>query len=500
MKQKTNFETEFCGRVPLHQTNQIQPHGVLLVVDNEDHGLLQVSENVNEVFGLPATAIVSTSLMELISESDQQQLKSLVASKALGKLPIVFHINNTSLLATVHVQTLYYLVEIDITKRENNAQQSFISVYQDVKYVMAGIEACATTEETCRVVAKELKRLSGFDKVMIYQFDEGWNGDVIAEAKEEEMESYYGLKFPASDIPKQARDLYRKSPYRLIPTINYEPVRLYPVLNPKTNAFTDLSDSNLRSVAGVHLEYLRNMKVNASMSTRILKDGELWGLIACHHRTPNYLSYEMCAVFELMSNVITTKIGAVQSADIVAYNEEKQQKMSELLHLVYQHAGPSSYRQVLSSLLEADGVAVILDKQVSLFGTTPSSVEIEDLAMWLSSNEVREVFHQPSLPSVYEPAEAYAAFASGLLALPIEYSKGNFIMAFRAEAVQKVNWGGNPEEAVQFESDGKKYHPRASFQQWQQTVHHTSLPWKNEVLKTAEEVRNVLTTYRLNNL
>jgi two-component system, chemotaxis family, sensor kinase Cph1 len=364
---------------------------------------------------------------------------------------------------------------------------------------MASIETASTTLETCQVVAKELKRLSGFDKVMIYQFDEAWNGDVVAEEKEQGMDSYLGLKFPASDIPKQARELYKKTPYRLIPAIAYEPVKLYPVLNPKTNAFTDLSDSNLRSVASVHLEYLRNMQVNASMSTRILKDGELWGLIACHHRTPYYLSYEMCSVFELISNVITTKIGAVHSADQLVYNVSKQQQINELVQLIYQKSEPGSYLGLLASLLEADGVAVVMDKKITSFGKTPDFTAIEDLVIWLSSNEVRDIYHQPSLSSVYETAEAYALAASGLLALPIEYNKGNFILAFRPEAVQKVAWGGNPSEAVQFESDGKKYHPRASFQQWQQTVRFSAIPWKTQVLQTAEEVKNVLTSYRLNN-
>src|SRR5439155_4932601 len=132
--------------------------------------------------------------------------------------------------------------------------------------------------------------------VMIYQFDNNWNGTVIAEAMEAGMDSYLGLKFPASDIPKQAREMYRKNPYRFIPDVDYQPVRLYPVLNPVSGGFTDLTDSNLRSVAGVHLEYLRNMQVMASMSTRIVKEDQLWGLISCHHRTAKYLSYQMCSL------------------------------------------------------------------------------------------------------------------------------------------------------------------------------------------------------------
>lgn len=499
MNQKTNVDAEFCGRVPLHQTNLIQPHGALLVVDKNDHNILQVSENAEQVFGMNAPQLVTRKFIDLISAGNQGALQSILANDNGGKLPFVFKVSDASYLSIIHQQPEFYLVEIDIHKRENGSEQSFISVYQDVKYMMASVDATSNTEETCRVVVQELKKLSGFDKVMIYQFDEAWNGDVIAEAKEAEMDSYLGLKFPASDIPKQARELYKKTPYRLIPTINYEPVKLYPVLNPKTSAFTNLSDSNLRSVASVHLEYLQNMKVNASMSTRILKDGELWGLIACHHRTPKYLSYEMCSVFELISNVITTKISAVQSIDSLAYNSLKQEELTELVKKVYQD-GQVAFTENLCSLLEADGISVILDNHIESVGQTPTANEVQDLVMWLSTNEVNETYHQPSLSAVYEPAEAYAGDVSGLLAMPIETSKGNFILAFRSEAVQKVTWGGNPAEAVQFESDGKKYHPRASFKQWQETVKNTSLPWSKELLRTANEVKTVLTSYRLNNM
>jgi len=497
MRPPTNFEEEFCGKVPLNQTNLIQPHGVLLVVTIDEHRILQASENAVDIFGVPVNELVSQSLTNFIEGNDGSKLNELLRSHAAGKLPFLFHITQSSYLATIHLQKDYYIIELDVNKRVASDDQSFVSVYQDVKYVIAAVEAATSTEETCRVAARELKRLSGFDKVMVYQFDDGWNGDVIAEEKEEGMDSYLGLKFPASDVPKQARDLYKKTPYRLIPTIDYKPVKLYPVINPKTNAFTDLSDSNLRSVAGVHLEYLRNMKVNASMSTRILKDGELWGLIACHHRTPNYLSYEMCSVFELLSNVITAKINSVQSADLLAYNRQKQGRLHEFVQSIYKHGGLSSTKNILTDLLQADGLAIVLDSHVDAIGETPSRSELEDLVVWLSSNEIREVYQQTSLSSVYEPAEAYTQTASGLLAVPIEYNKRAYILAFRSEAVQHVNWGGNPMQAVQFEADGKKYHPRASFKQWQQVVKNHAEPWREEVLKTAAEVQQVVTSYRL---
>jgi light-regulated signal transduction histidine kinase (bacteriophytochrome) len=205
------------------------------------------------------------------------------------------------------------------------------------------------------------------------------------------------------------------------------------------------------------------MKVDASMSTRILKDGELWGLIACHHRQPKYLSYELCSVFEMMSNMITAKISAVQNKDLLAYRAEKLSGLVDFMQSVYRQSLPASYKYILLSLLEADGIAVVMDDQIETAGAVPSLTEIGDLVFWLSSNELKATYTQSSLTAAYEPAERYAETASGLMALPLDEKQGNFILAFRKEAVQKLSWGGNPSEAVQFEADGKKYHPRASF-------------------------------------
>jgi light-regulated signal transduction histidine kinase (bacteriophytochrome) len=208
-------------------------------------------------------------------------------------------------------------------------------VYQELKFVIAAIEATASIEDAARLAVNELKRISGFDKVMVYQFDADWNGTVIAEAMEPEMEPYFGLKFPASDIPKQAREMYRKNPYRFIPDVAYQPVRLYPVLNPVTGGFTDLTDSNLRSVAGVHLEYLRNMRVAASMSTRIVKDEQLWGLISCHHRTAKPLSYQMCSLFELLSTIISAKVTALEQRKEYLFKSEMHTLYSRLVERIY---------------------------------------------------------------------------------------------------------------------------------------------------------------------
>ena len=502
MSQKINYEAEFCGRVPLNQTNLIQPHGILLIVDKNDFRILQLSENANEIFGVDLKEILAKPLLNFITDEQAQKLRERFQKEFTGKLPFSFSFPSGEHLASIHSANEYLIIEIEKEKRSSNNTESFLNIYQDLKYAMTAVDEATTTEEACKITTNELKRISGFDKIMVYQFDEMWNGDVIAEAKADGMDAYLGLKFPASDIPKQARALYKKTAYRLIPNIDYEPVRLYPVLNPKTNAFTDLSNSDLRSVAGVHLEYLRNMGVVASMSTRILVDGELWGLIACHHRTAKYLSFEIASVFELLSNVISSKISSVQKHDVFQYKAKMQNLYTDLIEEVYKqeniHGSLINRQEDVLRLLNADGVAFVNDQQIYSFGQTPGESDIHDVILWLRSNAINSTYSNSSFVSSFEPSEKYSSIASGVLALPIQPEKGNYILAFRPEVLGTVNWGGNPNEAVQFEQDGKKYHPRNSFNQWQQTVKQTSRPWKKEELEVAENFRNFVVAYTLN--
>lgn len=489
-------EAEYCGKVPLHQTNLIQPHGYLLVVDKNGLRILQASENSEELFRRPIAEIVSSSLNDYLSAKQQMEWTQRFKTHVSERLPFLFELPAGVHLTTIKEQDNYYIVEIEKNNAALPGRDSFFSVYQELKFISSVIEDADTTEEACQIAARELKRVSQFDKVMIYRFDEDWNGDVIAEVKEEEMESYLGLKFPASDVPKQARELYKKTPYRLIPNVAYEPVRLYPVLNPLSQTFTDLSDSNLRSVAGVHLEYLRNMNVTASMSTRILKNGELWGLIACHHRTPAYLHFELCALFELLSATISARIATLDNHDAFRYKEEMHRLHNSISEQLYREDSLSALNEEVLRLLNADGAAIVENGKIETVGKTPATFEVEDLLLWLESMDVKDMYSHTRLHRVYEPAEAFSDVASGLLVLPVKPERKTYVLAFRGEALQKINWGGRPDEAVRLE--GKKYHPRASFAVWQQEVKKTSLPWTKADLDLADQFRATLIQFFFN--
>ncbi|MDB5251821.1 MAG: hypothetical protein JWP27_990 [Flaviaesturariibacter sp.] len=449
--------------------------------------------------GIEARALVGRTLSSLLPPEQYIRVQERLTKPMPGKIPVSLTLNGCEFLVLFEAQADYYIAEMEPVE---GRQATFVELYQELKFSMAAIESARTSGEACAIIARELKTFSGFDKVMIYRFDGDWNGEVIAEEREPEMDAYFGLKFPASDIPRQARELYRTNPYRFIPDVNYTPIRVYPILNPRTHTFTDLSNSNLRSVAAVHIEYLRNMKLGASMSTRILRNGVLWGLIACHHRTARFLSYQTCAVFELLSHIISAKITAVENTDAHAYEATLHSQLRKIVEHISTHgdllSGLQSQGEELRSLLRADGLCVVSNGRVVRSGLAPEDSAVRDLVYWLQSQAITNLYVQTNLSSVYEHADAYATTASGLMALPIQPEKGNFILAFRQEAVQDVAWGGNPNEAIQFEPDRKAYHPRNSFRQWKQTVLNTSLDWRPEETEIAEQFRRFVVQQTLN--
>jgi len=495
--QPTNYDSEFCGSLPIHLTNLIQPYGVLLVINN-DLNIIQASDNTQSVFSKPANEIVNQPLLAFVGEQAVANLREKLSNDFNNKIPGVWEINGSRYVILVHRNPQYILVEIDATPHKAGPEDDFVKTYQELKYAMNAIENAETLERACQLAANELKRLSGFDKVMIYQFDPEWNGYVIAEAREPDMESYFQFTFPASDIPKQARQLYLKNPYRFIPDRNYHPVKLYPVVNPITNSFIDLSDCNLRSVAAVHVEYLKNMGVTASMSTRILYRDELWGLIACHHKTARHMSYEMCSVFEMLSGIISMKIASLQNQESASQQNFISAMWARIVEAIYREE--DIYKILLGEdgamkLFNASGIVLSKGNKFRTAGLVPHDGALDELLLWLHTRELKRVYATDSLREEYEYAKDFTNEAAGMLVIPINYVKDQYLILFRPEKVRVINWGGNPEERIQFERNEKNYHPRNSFKQWQQKVSGIAQPWRNEELAAAEALRSFIYEY-----
>lgn len=495
-----NYDSEFCGSIPLHLVNLIQPHGVLLTLSTQDLRIVQASENapqflslsIEELLGQPiASFLPATQVTDILAKIQHPSLQE----KIPFSLTFTVQDQEAQFTALAHLKDGYILLELE----ENPTpapQDSFIALYQQIKFITSLLKQATTTLAVSQISVEELKKLSGFDSILMYQFDPQWNGIVIAQAREENMEDYLGLRFPASDVPKQARDLYFRNPYRLIPARDYSPVRLLPVINPITSKFTDLSDCNLRSVAGVHLEYLANLKIQASMSLPIIIDDKLWGLISCHNKLPKNPSYELRSAMELLSGIISAQIAAREKEKAMELRAQLRDVHAQLLEQLYTSPtfadGLVKDAGHLQKLLNIDGVAVLYEGSVWTSGTVPSNQSIKELVYWLKKNKSDKTYATDTLPSQYVRSQEYKDVASGLIVLPINAEEGEYILGFRPEVIQTISWGGNPNQAIQMEPDGKSYHPRNSFATYQETVKHTSLPWLLEELEAAENLRNAV--------
>lgn len=495
-----NYDSEFCGSIPLHLVNLIQPHGLLLVLEKTSFRIVQASQNVAAWFSVPADELLEQPLSAFIpaAEFDDLRVKS-GNSQVQDKIPfsLTFTVSGQTrfLSALAHPKEAYILLELEESTAGEQAN-SFIRLYQQIKYITSLLKQAPTTEVLTDLMARELKSLSGFDRVLVYQFDAHWNGLVLAQAKQADMDDYLHLRFPASDVPRQARELYFRNPYRLIPSRCYEPVGMVPVLNPLSQQFTDLADCSLRGVAKVHLEYMANMGIMASMSLPIIIGDQLWGLISCHHQSPKNPDYALRSALELLAGIFSAQVAAREKEAAMQRRVQLQGIYARLLEHIYQRGtlaeGLQAGEASLLELFGLSGAALLFDGRVWTSGQTPGQQEIRELTYWLRRHQPGKVFATGSLPGKYARSQDYQAIASGLLAVAINPEQEEYLLGFRPEVLQTISWGGNPNQAIQLEADGKNYHPRHSFAIYQETVRHTSLPWLAEELEIADTLRNAL--------
>ena len=494
-----DIDSEFCGSIPLNFLNLIQPHGILLVLKKDDYSIVQTSENCRKIVGRAASDLVNTGLGDYISGNQLQLLQEKVRPQNFERplsMSLVWKEGKLEkqLLANVQHKENYLLLELEEATAPAESA-TFINIYQDITNMVAELKEAVGQRKIEQVAAAELKRLSGFDRVMIYQFDEKWNGTVVGEALEEEMDPYLGLHFPASDVPKQARELYATTPYRLIPDVNAEAVKLYPVVNPLTNRLTDIAGCVLRAVPLVHIEYLNNMGVGASMSTPIISGGKLWGLISCHHRQAREISFELRSAFEIISGIISSQLGARKKEESFHYKSSIHQVELKVTEQVLINStieeGLFARPELLLEMLGVQGAVLVTRNAYESVGEVPEKTMVQGIIRWLSRYGREKVFCTNSLPLELQEATASKEVASGLIAIQIVAGK-YYLLGFRPEVVRSVYWGGNPNEAINYEDDGRKYHPRNSFRLWKEEVRMTSEPWRPEIVEIAHHLRTSL--------
>ncbi|WP_244930231.1 SpoIIE family protein phosphatase [Nocardioides sp. W7] len=473
-----------CDREPIHLPGAIQPHGVLLAVDAERWQVVMASDNVATMLGVDLTTVLGSSLASLLGTEAEDAIRASVEGERAEVLNL--HLDALATRgarlpayvdAAVHRSGDRVVVELEGADRQAAALLS----YRAARGAMQRLARTGSVVELSEGLVAEIAELTGFDRVMVYRFDEDWNGEVIAERRRSDLNAFVGLHYPATDIPAQARRLYTANWIRLIADISYTPVPIVPVLDPGTGSPLDLSHSTLRSVSPIHLEYLSNMGVTASMSVSLVVDGQLWGLIACHHYSGAHaLSLDVRAASEFLGQVASQLVAERERADA----RDDVRRAEELLAEV--QAATSSSPAPLKALMEtaelaelmgAGGVALCFDGRVTTLGTVPDEASVRRIAELLRRPE--------SLPggsahlAALDPElAAVAETAAG--ALVIGSAPDRWLCWVRPELPEVVDWGGDPtNKQLALAADPQvRLSPRKSFEKWQQVVRGHSAGWR----------------------
>lgn len=479
-----------CDREPIHQIGSIQPHGLLLAFHPETLVIEQISENAADWLEEAAAAWLGQSLLHLHGLTPHEAtLRSLVA----GARPAAFLVRLTEggeqYQAFAHHNGVVGVLEIE--PREGTRADTFVA---EATRHIEGLNAAQDLEALGAAVVHWVRACTGFDRVMLYQFLPGEHGVVLAEEAAPGLEPYLGLYYPASDIPRQARLLFERNQVRVFVDVDAAFVPITPLHNPRTRAPLDLSDSVLRGVSPMHVEYLQNMGVGATLSIALVVRGRLWGLVACHHQSPHFIPEAGRQQARLIAQVAANRIIALEDDALYRRLLQAQEVQPRLLDFIVEEEAPGNARATddlnILSLLQADGAAVVIGERSWLLGTTPSLAAIRELAQWLGMRAT-QLFETDHLSRHYAPASQYTDAASGLLALALSEEESHYILWFRREYKHALKWAGNPDKPVGSDGAGRLT-PRKSFEAFHQVVEHRARPWAAWEVGLANVLGNAL--------
>ena len=479
-----------CDREPIHIPGAIQPHGLLLVADAAS---LKVVAGAGDLEARLTPDWLGSDLSTLLGQDIEAIFAAgdTVAGVALAGLPVTGQAERFDV--TLHRGAEHVLVELEPVEAEPLTAAGMLG---RLNAMAMTFERASNLQTLCERAATAFRQLTGFDRVMVYRFLDDEAGRVMAEDKATGLGTFLNHHFPASDIPKQARALYVRNRTRTIPTIAYAPA----VLRPAGFETLDLSDVALRSVSPIHLRYLANMGVAASASISIVKDGLLWGLIACHHGTPRGLTPDIRAASATLAGGLARQIRAKEEAE--TYRERLRLRAAEdaVIPKLATEPAPRSIvatlRDDLRRMLDGDGFAYVEGNIVDTDGPCPGKDDILGLAAWARTRGVIEPFTTHELSALLPRAEAYRAQASGLLALPL-VDEGAVLLWFRAEQIEEVEWAGNPHKEVSVDPNAMLT-PRTSFESWTQAVSGRSRRWTREEIEAAHRLRRAFHDAHIN--
>jgi len=492
MNQHTDLTN--CDREPIHIPGSVQPFGFFLALLS-DFSICMASANVADYLGIAYAELFQRPLHDVFSEGAVAAIRTrvdyLAGKDAVERMfGLQLQDGGKPFDVAIHFSGAYLVIEAEPSVIEPGLDSGEL-----VRLMLERVRKTASVQELAQESARQMKVLTGFDRVMVYRFHPDDSGEVVAEVASGGLEPFLGLHYPASDIPRQARILYQRNWVRIIADVNAKPALLNSAPS-HSAALLDLSMSVLRSVSPIHIEYLQNMGVAASMSVSILRDGALWGLFACHHYSPRHISFERRTAAELFGQMFSWILENREREADITYESHAHQIQERLMEVAASHAHSSGaiadFTADYRKMIACDGIAVWSDGHMTLSGQTPSEAEVMDLIAFINRTTPGRICASAEIAKVYAAGASFRDGTAGFLAIPISRTPRDCLIFFRREIVRSVKWAGDPNKAYTSGPLGPQLTPRKSFERWQEIVRGQSAPWSAADLRIAEGLRITL--------
>lgn len=497
-----NVDLNNCDREQVQFSGAVQPHGAMLVLAETDLRVLQASANCATLLGTPAVdSLLGQPIEHALGKDVARDIRDhlALAGTNLDSGPV--HLMRATLAGSVFDAFVHrveggLILELEIVGTET---APLLDLFSQLHATIGRLQATRGLQAFFDLACEQLRRFTGYDRVMAYKFMDDGSGSVVAESVSDGVQSYFGLHFPASDIPAPARRMFALSWLRHLPNADYEPVPIVPALNPATNGPLDQSRGLLRSVSTMYTDYLKNMDTRGSMVMPLMKEGALWGLIACNHSVPLHVPHERRMAAEFLAHMLSLLMGAKEDAETYDYRLRIGATIDHLVRSVAAepvfHLGLIKSEQILLRCLNATGAALAINGELILMGRTPGEAHIKNLLGWLGARDSGQaVFSTDRLSSMYADASAFQDTAAGVCAVRLIPHRLAYVMWFRPEIEQTVHWAGNPDKPMEStEVDGEiRLSPRGSFALWKQSVRGRSDPWTNVEIQGAADLRRAI--------
>lgn len=483
-----------CDREPIHIPGSIQPHGVMLVYDPEAMKVTHASQNAAAMLGVDADGIVGHKLDDVVGSQAAHAVRN-AAAKSIGPAApgLLFGLPIEKVGADFDVAVHAYQGRTFVEFQPSAQDADSYGPLEMTRAMARRLADEKSVPALARMAARMIQLMIGYDRVMIYKMLHNGAGRVIAEQKRGDLNSFLGLHFPASDIPYQARELYKRNWIRMISDVRYTPQMILPPLK-KSEAALDMSYAQLRSVSPVHCEYLQNMGVDASMSISILVEGELWGLIACHHYSPKVVPLPQRVGAELFGQFFSLQVETLERRERFDVAQKARSRLdrivAELPPEEELHESLATRIEDIAQLLPCDGAALWVNGAWICCGNAPAENLIKPLTTLLDEKANGEIWQTNQIAHLLPEAAGHEETVAGVLAVPISHKPRDYLLFFRAEESRFVDWGGEPIKDVG--PLGDRLTPRKSFDLWREEVRGQATPWTEADLAIADAAQNYL--------